>query len=140
MSYVKLVLILPLCGRITCPLSACEAASVEEKAALIKWIRLHLPLWVACITGLLFTTKFTIMHDFDAMTTSQLRKQQHWHDTALKVVVLGITFALFAICYAYIKEGVFPLALLITCCFAAALAYPVYLQRNKVVRLLKTRI
>ncbi|MBX2871327.1 MAG: hypothetical protein KTR30_04490 [Saprospiraceae bacterium] len=79
------------------------------------------------------------MHDFNAMSTSQLRKQQYWHDTALKVVVAGIVFALFAICYAYIREGVFPLSLLITCCFAAALAYPVYLQRNRVVQLLETR-
>lgn len=79
------------------------------------------------------------MHDFHSMSTPQLRKQQQWHDTALKVVILGITFALFAICYAYIKNGVFPLSLLITCGFAGALAYPVYLQRNKVVQLLESR-
>ncbi|NRB53616.1 MAG: hypothetical protein HRU41_38520 [Saprospiraceae bacterium] len=79
------------------------------------------------------------MHDFNSMPTSQLRKQQYWHDTALKVVVAGIAFALFAICYAYIKQGVFPLVLLVTCCFAAALAYPVYLQRNKVVQVLEAR-
>lgn len=80
------------------------------------------------------------MHDFNAMSTPQLRKQQQWHDTALKVVVLGISFALFAMCYAYIKEGVLPLSLLLSCCFAAALAYPVYLQRNRVVRLLQERV
>lgn len=79
------------------------------------------------------------MQDFNNLSTPQLRQQQRWHEIALLTVLFGMVFALSAAGYVYFRDGVLQTTLCVTCLFAAAAAYPVYLQRIQLLAVVRQR-
>lgn len=76
----------------------------------------------------------------DHLSTKALIQKRKFSNFALITVWLGATIALFATCYAWIRDGVLPETTFFMAIIALMASFPVYSEKKRIIEILKKRV